>query len=75
MEPTKNAHGIDLTETDANSVMLIGLPEITEKAFLTSIPAEIIIIGIKTAQRKPITDCLYFTFISLQANMYKRCLY
>jgi hypothetical protein len=69
IDATKNAHGTDFTETEVNCAKSTGFPDTIEKAFLTRIPAATIIIGMKMAQRNPITDCLYLIFISLQVSI------
>ena len=69
IDPTKNAHGIALTDTDASWDNSIGFPENIEIAFLTKIPAPTIIIGMKIAHINPIMDCLYLIFISRHTSI------
>ena len=72
IDPTKNTHGSDFTATDDISARFNGLPESMENAFLTTIPAATIIIGMKMAQKKPIIACLYLIFISRHVNVKRR---
>ena len=65
-DETKKAQGRALTDTVATWDSVSGTFDINEKAYLTSMPAEIMIMGMKIAQRKPMTDCLYFMRISRQ---------
>ena len=69
MDPTRNAQGTALTETVVRSEIVIGRPDTIDIAYLTSMPAATISIGMKMAHMKPITDCLYFTRMSRQVTM------
>jgi hypothetical protein len=75
IDETNKDHGIALTETDATSAIVNGLPDSLEKVNLTNIPAVTIRIGIKMAHKKPIIVCLYFMRISRQVSIYNKSRY
>jgi hypothetical protein len=57
--PTKNAQGIALTDNDARLSGGSGVPDSFDIPTRTTMPAPTMIMGMSTAQRSPMTDCLY----------------
>src|SRR6185312_10051566 len=72
IDETTNAQGSALTATPSTSAMLTGRPDILARPTFTMTPADVMIMGIRIAQKNPMTDCLYFTRMSRRVSMYSR---
>ena len=58
MAATKNAQGTALAATESTSALSMGRPEMVENTTITIKPEPTIRMGISTAQKKPMIDCL-----------------
>lgn len=71
----KKVQGKTLTDTETTPLKSKGFPETREIAVLIKMPAATAMIGIKSAHKKPITDCLYLTLISRRVSINNRSRY